>query len=506
MSKSYRLRGYVLGIAVPLICTLIDWPLRHLLGEASILMTYLLAVFLVASRYGFGPSITASLLSAPLFAFYFARPIFSFAIADLENMVGLGVMMTVASITSNLVDKVRSQAKISQQRESRASALYLLSEALANTSDKCAVASVAVEHIHNQFDALSVLLYVNEQGDLVYPDTEMLSYSLAGVNMAEAQQVFMGQKKEFYTDSQSLAYYRLESSQMVFAVLVIKFTTTLNINTPELNAFFDTFRHLITQTLERLYLAEQAKEAILQAETEALRNALLSAISHDLRTPLTRITGAASALVESDSNVSDEEKQEFGKAIFDEAQHMSDLTSKILDMARLSSGKIILHQDWNAIEEIVGSALTRLDKNLQDRPVRTFLPGSLPLVWVDAVLMEQVLVNLVENAIKYTPSGSPIDIGVEFSSTRVRLFVSDYGSGIPKGMEDKLFEKFYRIDLENKQGGVGLGLALCRSIVEAHNGSIKVVNQVGKGAGFIIDLPLHKTQPLNWDEVEMATP
>jgi two-component system sensor histidine kinase KdpD len=184
---------------------------------------------------------------------------------------------------------------------------------------------------------------------------------------------------------------------------------------------------------------------------------------------------------------------------------MSDLTSKILNMARLSSGEIILHQDWNAVEEIVGGALTRLDKNLLGRPVRTQLPGSLPLVWIDAVLLEQVLVNLIENAIKYTSPGSPIDISAELLPATVRLTVSDYGDGIPKGMEEKLFDKFYRHETETQTSGVGLGLALCRAIVEAHGGAIKATNLAGKGAAFMIDLPMREPPSLNWNKAESAT-
>jgi two-component system sensor histidine kinase KdpD len=499
--RACRLRSYAWGAAAPFICTLIDWPLRHVLGEASILMVYLLGVFLVANHFGRGASMLASLLSAPLFAFYFARPIFSFAISDLENIVGLGVMIVVANLTSNLQDRVRLQAELARQREHFTKALYRLSQALAETNNPESVAVVAVQHIYDQFGALSVLLFADEQGRLVYPDAEHLPFSLHSVDLTDAQQAFQLAKVQH--NGEALFYYPLMQSQTVLAVLAIRFEKK-PIDFDSQKAFFDAFCSLITQALERLYLADQAKEATLQAETESLRNALLSAISHDLRTPLTRITGAASALIESGCECPDEEKQDLGKVILEEAQRMSDLTSKILNMARLSSGKIILHPDWNAVEEIVGSALTRLDKNLQGRPVRTQLPDSLPLVWIDAVLLEQVLVNLIENAIKYTPLGSPIDISAELLPAIVRLTVSDYGSGIPKGMEEKLFDKFYRYETETQTSGVGLGLALCRAIVEAHGGTIKATNLTGKGAAFMIDLPLREPPSLNWDEVERS--
>lgn len=497
------LRGYAWGVAAPFICTVINWPLQDLSGQPSILMIYLLGVFLVATYYGFGASILASLLSAPLFAYFFARPIFSFAISDLENMVGLAVMIVVANLTSNLQGKARQQAELALQREGRANALYQLSQALADASNQMAVANVAVQHIYDQFGALSVLLLADDQGRLIYPDGDPLACSLRSVSLTEAQRAFQLDENVHQLTPDSPFFYRLERSQSALALLAIQPESGPLDADPHLSGFFDTFRSLIAQTLERLYFAEQAKSATLQAETEALRNALLSAISHDLRTPLTRITGAAGALIENGNNCTDEDRQDFGKVIFDEAQRMSDLTGKILNMARLSSGKIILHQDWNALEEIVGSALTRLDKNLQDRPVRTQLPNNLPLVWIDAVLLEQVLINLIENAIKYTPAGRPIDISAEKLPTSLQLVVSDYGHGIPKNMEEKLFEKFYSLETETQEGGVGLGLALCRAIIEAHGGSIRAVNIAGKGAAFMMDLPLLEPPVLNWDDAGM---
>jgi two-component system sensor histidine kinase KdpD len=189
--------------------------------------------------------------------------------------------------------------------------------------------------------------------------------------------------------------------------------------------------------------------------------------------------------------------------ILEEAQRTSELTNKILDMARLSTGEIILHQEWNTIEEIVGSALNRLEKNLGVRPVRTLLPDNIPLLWMDAVLVEQVLANLIENAIKYTPAGSPIDISAELLPAALTITVSDYGLGIAKGMEEKIFDKFYRLESETHQNGVGLGLTLCRAIIEAHGGTIHAAGSSEKGASFIIHLPLHEPPQINlYDRME----
>ena len=485
-------QGYLWGIATPLLCTLIDWPLRHVIGPASILIIYLLGVFLVASRYGRGASITASLISAAVFAFYYASPIFSFAINDLENIIGLSVMIVVASVTSNFVEGLRLQAQIATQREQRANALYRLSQALSNAQNPIEVAEIAVQHIFNDFAAKSVLLFPNQQQQLRYPNHAPLNVSLGNVDLPLAQQS-LNQAKAIQ-EAETAIYYPLDNQ----AVLVIEAINDLN--NPDVVTFLDTFRNLITQTLQRQQLSSQANSARLQAETESMRNALLSAISHDLRTPLTRIIAASTALIDNNSDFSSEEQLDVHKVILDEAQRMSELSSKILDMARLSTGEIVLHQDWNAIEEIVGSALTRLQRNLANRPVRTLLPESLPLLWIDAVLVEQVFSNLIENAIKYTPNGSPIDISAEVLDNKVKISVADYGLGIPKGMEERLFDKFYRFQPESHESGVGIGLTLCRTIIEAHGGSIYATNRQGRGAVFVIELPCHEPPQLHWQE------
>jgi two-component system sensor histidine kinase KdpD len=437
-------------------------------------------------------------LSAPVFAFYFAHPIFSFAINDLENIIGLGVMIVVANVTSNFLERVHLQAEISKQRENRANTLYELSQALSDAHNQQEVARIAVSHIYDDFGAMSVLLFPDHEFHLHYPHEMPLEHSLRNINLKIAQQTY--QQHRVIQASEpicSITYFPLERSQIIQGVLAIKLLAGSDLASPELITFFDTFLNLISQTLERLSLTELANNANLQAETESLRNALLSAISHDLRTPLTRIIGASTALVESNADFSAEAKLDFNRVILDEAQRMSELTSKILDMARLTAGEIIPHKEWNALEEIVGSALNRLEKNLGTRPIRTLLPDNLPLLWIDGVLVEQVLTNLIENAIKYTPAGSPIDISAELLVGKLAITVSDYGLGIPQGMEEKVFDKFYRLEPESHQGGVGLGLTLCRAIIEAHGGTIHVANQYGKGALFIINLPIHEPPNLN---------
>ena len=483
-----KLLGYIWGVAAPMLCTLIDWPLRYWLEPASILMTYLLGVLLVASRYGRGASLVASLLSAPVFAFYFARPVFSFEIHDLENIVGLLVMIVVGNVTGSLLENSQLQAELARQRAGRADALYRLSRDLTDARDHQSVARIAAKHIDDNFATRSELLLADAGKGLQCQSDGLPTFS----DLTHARQAFDTCN---IIHGDHLIYYPLKGWRNGRGILVIQAVKALSSPTPELSTFMDTLCHLIAHTLERLQLATQAREAAVQADAEALRNALLSSISHDLRTPLTRIIGAAGTVIESHGELPALARQDL-QIVLDEAQRMAELTDKLLDMARLSSGQIVLHCDWNAIEEIVGSALNRLNKSLCDRPVRIVLPDSLPLLWIDAVLTEQVLVNLVENAIKYTPPGSPIDIEASALPTSFRLTIVDYGQGIIKNQAAKLFEKFYRGHPESDQTGVGLGLALCKAIVEAHGGRIWASNRIGKGAAFNIELPLLHEPPL----------
>jgi len=220
-----------------------------------------------------------------------------------------------------------------------------------------------------------------------------------------------------------------------------------------------------------------------------MRNTLLSAVSHDLRTPLAAITGAATALRDDWASVSAGERADLLDTVCQEAERLERLVANLLDMTRLEAGGLRLKREWVPLEELVGAALTRLDAKLGARKIVTSLPADLPLVSVDPVLLQQVLLNLLENAAKYTPPGSPIDIWAEATEATVVLCVGDRGLGIGAGDEERVFEKFFR-GSHAGVSGVGLGLAICRGIVEAHGGTIRAENRAGGGAMFRIALPI----------------
>ena len=487
------------GSVIPLVLTLIDWPFRAILTPSNILLVYLLGVFFVAIRFGLWPSILAALTSAAAFAFFFAPPIFSFAIDDPENLAGLAVMLVVGAVTSNLAANVRYQARVAEHRERRASALYRLSKALAEARLEAEIIEIGVRHIHAEFGGRNTFLFPDRNGLVRYPDEPPLSISLAGADLSIARRVFSnGQMAGRGTDiapDETVVYIPLNGSTGTIGVLALEPVDVRRIFLPEQSQLLDTFVNLIVHALERAKLAEQAKNATLKMQAETLRNSLLSSISHDLRTPLATIVGAASTLETDEDRLSKDSKRKLVGAISEEAQRMSDLTTKILEMARLEAGDVQLNRQWYAPEEIVGSALRRLDKKLKARQINTQMADNLALIHVDAVLLQQVMVNLLDNADKYSPAGLPIDISVETTPVGLSITVADRGPGIPKNLQQKIFDKFFRIHAESAQSGVGLGLSICRAIVEAHGGSIQAVNRSGGGTLFQLRIPILERPP-----------
>ena len=487
----------LLGIATATALTLIDWPFRGILTPSNILLVYLLGVFFVAIRFGLWPSILAALTSAALFAFFFAPPIFSFEIADQENLLGLMVMLVVGAVTSNLADKVRIQTKIARYRERRTSALYHLSKELAQARLEEEIIAIGARHIHAEFGCRNTFLFPDRNGKLCFPNQPALHISLRGVDLGVADWVFNhGQLAGNSTLADEAAMcIPLDGSTGTIGVLALEPVNLRHLFLPEQRRLLDTFVNQIVHTLERANMAEQAKDATLKMQAETLRNSLLSSISHDLRTPLATIVSAASALESDGERMDDNSRRKLVHAINEEVQRMSELTIKILDMAQLEAGEVALNRQWYEPEEIIGCALRRLDKKLNNRPINVQIADSPTLILGDAVLLQQVIVNLLDNADKYSPAGLPIDICAETSPLGLTISIADRGPGIPEQFQHRIFDKFFRINTESAQSGVGLGLSICRAIVEAHGGEVLVGNRNGGGALFQLHLPILQSPP-----------
>jgi len=482
------------GIAIPLLLTAIDWPFRGLLTASNILMFYLLGVFFVAIRFGLWPSILASLTNAAAFAYFFAPPIFSLAISESENLTGLAVTMLIGTLTSKLAENVRHQARVAEEGERRASALYRLSKELAEAHLEQEVIGIGTRHLHAEFGSRNTFIFPDRNGQLCRQDDQPLALPLQSNNLETAYWVFShGQMAGYGTDTLSnepAIYVPLISTSGTMGVLALEPSDLRRLLLPEQRPFLDTYINQIVHALERVKSAEQAKQATLKIQSETLRNSLLSSISHDLRNPLATIVGAACTLDMDEDRLDKDRRRKLVTVINEEAQRMSELTIKILDMARLEAGEVMLNQQWYAPEEFIGSALRRLDKKLESRQVNILMADNLALVLVDAVLLQQVLVNLLDNADKYSPAGLPIDIFVEATPLGLSIAVADRGPGIPVDLQQKVFDKFFRVNAESAQSGIGLGLSICRAIVEAHDGDIQATNRCGGGALFQLYLPI----------------
>ena len=282
------------------------------------------------------------------------------------------------------------------------------------------------------------------------------------------------------------------ASRTVGAIGII-FEDTATFDQEQIHAL-ENFAHQAAMAIERALMGEEAQKALLRAETESLRNTLLSSLSHDLRTPLAAITGASTTLLQQDAVLDTNNKMELVQTVIEESEHLNRIIRNVLDMTRIESGAIKVKKEWLHIEEIVGAVLNRMSDKLRDHPASAKIPADLPLVPFDPLLIEQVLMNLLENALKYTPSGTRIDITAGIDNHKVIVEVSDRGPGIRPGEEDRIFEKFVRGS--SSAGGMGLGLTICKAIITAHGGRIWAENRPDGGAIFRFILPIEERPPV----------
>jgi two-component system sensor histidine kinase KdpD len=496
-----RIEAYAASALVVTLTTAISWFAFGRDRLADVVMIYLLGIIVVAMRFGYGPSIAATISSVLLVDFFFVPPYFSFAVSDFQHIVTFGVMFVVAVVISGLTQRIRDHARAAAVREQRTASLYALTRELAGTRATAQLAAVAVRHLHDVFEAKVALFLVS--------DGEKLA------SLASGDHTFAPDEKErgvlewawshdrpagMSTDtlpSAAALYVPLHEARGRIGVLGVSPSDRERFVDPEQRALLDVFASQIASALERARLAEATQKAHLQVEAERLRSALLSSISHDLRTPLAVITGAASTLVEPTPTLTNEARRDLTETIYEEAARLNRLVHNLLEMTKIVSGAIKVAKEWQPLEEVIGAVLSRTESALLSHSVEVKLPPDLPLVPIDAVLIEQVLINLLENAAKYTPKGSHITLSAthEAGERTVTVEVADDGPGIPHDLEDKIFEKFYRLPREREGSGAGLGLAICRGIVAAHGGRIWASNGPRGGAVFRFTIPIEGTPP-----------
>jgi two-component system sensor histidine kinase KdpD len=471
--------------------TIISLPLADRFDSSNIVAIFILAVVLVAVRFGRGPSALAAVLSVCAFDFFFVPPRFSFAVSDVQYVLTFLIMLAVGLITGQLTAGLRFQARVASHREERADSLYALSRDLSAAMEVDEVVSISAKSIERVFRAGAAVLLPNAAGQLVM--TAPRGDSTLKVEMGTAQWAFdKGQAAGFTTDTlpgSDVLYMPLRAPSQARGVLAVKALNRRLLQIPEQRQLLDTFAALIAIALERVHYVGVAQEALLRMESERLRNSLLAAVSHDLRTPLTVLQGLAEVLAMNNPPLAPAQL-EAAETMQDEARRMTALVNNLLDMARIERGEVKLHLEWQPFEEVVGVALNATEQILKHHTVVVRVSPELPLVQIDAVLMARVLINLLENASKYTPPGSEVIMAADVVGDHLSVSVADNGPGLPVGREEEIFQKFTRGDRESATRGVGLGLTICRAIVESHHGKIVGRNRPGGGAIFTFTLPL----------------
>jgi two-component system sensor histidine kinase KdpD len=493
--------AYAWSAGVCALATIAASPLQGVFELANIVMLFLLVVVAVALRWGRGPAVLASFLSVASFDFFYVPPRFSFAVTDVQYVVTFAVMLAVGLIIGQLMAGMKYQARITSHREGRVRALYEMARDLSGALLPEQIAEICERFVTTSFASRAAILVTDDLDRLLPPI--VTGSGAPAVDQGIAQWAFDHEESAGNgTDTlpaSPILYLPLKAPMRMRGVLAIEPSNPRRLLIPEQRRLLDTFARLIAIAIERVHYVAVAQASTVQMESERLRNSLLSAISHDLRTPLAGLVGLADALPLTAPPLS-ARQAEIALAIREDAMRMNSLVNNLLDMARLEAGGVKLNLQWQLLEEVVGSALQSLGTTMSRHHVAVRLPTDMPLLEFDAVLIERVFSNLLENAAKYSPAGSRVEIGAAVRGTNAEIWVEDDGPGLPRGKEEAIFEKFTRGEKESATPGVGLGLTICRAIVAAHHGSIRAEPRVGGGARFVFVLPLGTPPTLDISE------
>ncbi|MFM0510855.1 DUF4118 domain-containing protein [Paraburkholderia sp. RL17-373-BIF-A] len=507
-------RAYGFALLICAAITLLSSQLIDHIDLTNLVMLYLLGVIFAAVRLGRGPGVVLSFMSVAAFDFFFVPPRMSLSVSDTQYLLTFLGMLLTSLVISHLTSSLRREASVARRREQRTGAMYAMARELAAALTTEQIVGIGSRHVSEVFGARVAILLpdsVDQVKQKIEDPDAAITLEGEMLDSDVGQWVYDQQKPAGHgTDTLPAAaalYLPLKAPMRTRGVLAVVMRDEGELDVPEQQRMLDAFAAQIALALERVHYVDIARDALVNMESERLRNSLLSAISHDLRTPLTTIVGFSSMLAQAPEA---QPNSELVEAIHEEALRMTGIVTNLLDMARLQAGSLQLNQQWTLLEETVGAALRACKRVLANHPVQVKLPADLPLLHLDAVLMERLFSNLFENAAKYTAPATPLTIGAQRldadGKSFVRVSVDDSGPGLPVGMEARVFEKFTRGEKESAKPGIGLGLAICRAIVEAHGGTIGALNRVSadgrvEGARFWFTLPV-ETPPDAPDSME----
>ncbi|MBK0019291.1 sensor histidine kinase KdpD [Kosakonia sp. S42] len=490
-------RGCVASLLIAVIACLVTtavagWLLRFF-DLSNVIMLFLITVVFIALRLGRVAGAWASIVSVASFDYFFVEPRFSFSVTDTQYIFTFGLMLVVAIIIGQLAARLSAEARAARDGERRASALARVTRDLSGTIVVEQIIAVCQETIGPLIETQIALILPNDVGRLVE------EHQANFVDLPTAQWTFdhieeSGHGTQTLNGAKAL-YLPLKAPMAIRGVLAVLPPMSGTVADRRL---IDAICSAIAQALERIYFVDVARDTIVRMEGERMRNTLLSAVSHDLKTPLTAIRGLAEIL-EHPQDIAESECIDIARSIRAESDELRRLVSNLLDLARIQSEGVKLQKEWHSLSEIVGIAIARSANILQPRRVLTDLPPELPLVEIDALLLERVLNNLFDNVAKYTPSTSTITVRGRNAGDSMYLFVEDDGPGLPTNNTDVLFEPFARGQKESSIAGVGLGLALCRKIITAHGGTLSAKSRKPHGAIFKICLPLRTSPSIDFE-------
>ena len=487
-------RAYLGSVAIVALALAIALMLREVLGVASVALTFLTAVLVCSVVYGLWPALFASLVSVLAYNFFFLPPLYTFTIADPENVVALFFFAITAVVASNLTARVRAQAIAARQQARTTEELYQFSRKLAGAASLDDLLWATVHQIALMLKVRVVILLPHDGSVAVRagfpPEDTLDAADLAAAKWCWEKNRAAGRGADTLPGAKRL-FMPMQTGRGAIGVIGIDCDEPGPILTPDQHRLLDALADQAALAIERVNLVEDIDRARLVAETDRLRAALLTSISHDLRTPLASILGSATSLATSHEALDTETRLALIGTIQEECERLNRFIGNLLDMTRLESGPLQLRTSPVELSDAIGGALRRAGKILAAHKTRLELESDLPLLDVDAVLFEQVLFNLLDNAAKYSPSGSLITISGWRDNGFVRLAVIDEGPGIPPGDLERVFEKFYRVGgSDRRRPGTGLGLAICRGFVEAMGGTITATNRLDRQGGvFTIRLP-----------------
>lgn len=471
--------AYLWSAIMPVVVTFFVLPFRLSIDLSNVALLYVLSVVVAATRTGRGPAVVNAMLGSLLFAYVFVPPHFSLAITETQYFISAIIMLVVALMVGHITSKLKQHADFTERKSMQSRTLYEFSQALSGAQTSQAVLDITR---HFFADSLSA-----RQIDVIFPKDFPAPPTPASPALIEACVARQELISKPISGGRFYALLPLCATSGIQGVLSIDIESGVLKNQDSIE-YIKTLASVVSVALERSRFAELARETDVKHASELLRNSILSALSHDLRTPLAALVSMADTAAL--GKVSQERQKHLLEAIRNQAMSIGQQMINLLEMAKLSSGAIELQRAWQPIEEVLGSVLQLIRTQWKDREISLDIAPNLPPICIDAVLIERVLWNLLENAIKFSPDDGMIELAVQQVGDQIEICVSDSGPGLPEFDASKLFNAFQRGQKESDIAGIGLGLSIARTIVEAHDGRISAANRLGGGACFRILLPI----------------